>query len=67
MLGSLLNCKSEALAQDKEDKFKFTGRSSREGVSANFKSERTCNYMCEHNVHTSHKGGESHEFIFKCF
>lgn len=66
MLGSLFNCRSEALAQDKEDKCKFTGRNSREEVSANFKLERMCNYMFEDNV-TSYKEGESHEFIFKCF
>lgn len=38
----LFKCKSEALAQDREDQCKFTGSSSREGVSADFMSERMC-------------------------
>lgn len=38
----LFKCKSEALAQDREDQCKLTGSSSREGVSADFMSERIC-------------------------
>lgn len=52
-----VNCRYKALALDKKDKYKFTGSSSRERTSANFKSQRRCRYMFEYNI-TSHETWE---------